>query len=191
MIRSNGQSSRKKHSCTIRSEIFGDRINGRIFGHTVLKHTKFGQKWPISAKNTEYTTEYTPYAEWPNPFGATMEKRLEKHGISGHAPASFGRVPGLYGAFHGACQNLHGNQRSKQKLGSMQCKCQNQPLHHEAPSFWHRSKWHTASILGSLDIDVRYPLYYCHACVKACHFCCPETVCQEDCCITSLVPHAR
>jgi hypothetical protein len=65
------------HSCTIRLEpILGTEYTAVYsYGHTVFKHTEFGQKWPISAKNTEYTTEYTPYAEWPNPFGATIVQR--------------------------------------------------------------------------------------------------------------------
>ncbi len=63
---------RGRHNCTIRSEHFWDRIYGRIDGHTVLKYTEYGQKRPILAQNTEYTTEYSPYAEWPNPYGATL-----------------------------------------------------------------------------------------------------------------------
>ena len=43
---------------------FRDRIYGPIYGPTVLKHTEFGQKRP-----TKYTSEYSPYAEWPNPYG--------------------------------------------------------------------------------------------------------------------------
>ena len=50
--------------------LFGYRIYGRIYGHTVLKYMEYGQKRPILAQNTKYTTEYSPYAEWLNLYGA-------------------------------------------------------------------------------------------------------------------------
>ncbi len=74
------------------------RPNIRSYG---IKIYEKRQKRPILAQNTEYTTEYSPDAEWPNPYGATM---AVSHNDEPHTQKP--RIVDMQGAVHGPCK-LH------------------------------------------------------------------------------------
>ncbi len=64
-----------KHSCTVRSEHFwGQYIRPNIWSYGI-KIYGIRSKTAYLAQNTEYTTKFSPYAEWSNPYGACMVAR--------------------------------------------------------------------------------------------------------------------